>query len=39
MIEDLNDEKVWIPKSMIEISDSEKSMLIPEWLAIDKELV
>lgn len=39
MIKDLNDKDVWIPKSQIDISDSKDSMLISEWLAIDKELV
>ena len=39
MLENLQDEKVWLPKSQIDISASEDSMLIPEWLAIDKELI
>lgn len=38
-IENLNGITVFIPKSQIEISEDEKSMIIPEWLAIQKELV
>lgn len=39
MIENLNEENVWIPKSQIEISEDEKTIGIPEWLAKDKELI
>ena len=40
---DMGDEEVWLPKSqIIEVDDSNpkrKTVTIPEWLAIDKELV
>ena len=40
---DTGDEEVWLPKSQIlEVDDSDperKTVTIPEWLAIDKELV
>jgi len=39
MVKDLNDKDVWIPKSQIELSQDKDSMLISEWLAIEKELV
>ena len=32
-------DKVWLPKSQCEWDDSEGTMQIPEWLAIEKELV
>jgi predicted kinase len=29
----------WIPKSQCELSDDRKTLTLPEWLAIEKELV
>jgi len=31
--------KVWLPKSVIEIDEDNKTVVMPEQLAIDKELV
>ena len=32
--------KVWIPKSqIIEEDETESTIIVPEWLAIDKELI
>ena len=44
LVQNLKQKDVWIPKSQIEIDseDEETSMIdiqIPEWLAIDKELL
>ena len=39
LIKDLNDKDTWIPKSQIDLSLDKDSMIISEWLAIDKELV
>ena len=44
LVENLKEKDVWIPKSQIEIDyeDEETSLIdiqIPEWLAIDKELL
>lgn len=39
MVENLNGDKVWLPKSQIEIDEQDKEIQLPEWLAIDKELV
>ncbi len=39
MVQNLNDEKVWLPKSAIEIDEDDKEIQLPEWLAVDKELV
>jgi hypothetical protein len=45
LVKNLNDNKVWIPKSQIELDDEELSIgqiqeiQIPEWIAVDKELV
>lgn len=35
------DDAVWLPKSQIEIDESTKPVVVtlPEWLAIDQELV
>lgn len=30
---------VWLPKSQVQLSDDKKTITMPEWLAIDKELV
>ncbi len=38
MVENYNEENVWIPKSQIEIHNDGLTIQIPEWLAIDKEL-
>lgn len=37
MVENLDGHKTWLPKSEIEIHKDEIEM--PEWLAIDKELI
>lgn len=37
MVRDLDDRKVWLPKSKIHIHDD--GVDVPEWLAIDKDLV
>jgi len=37
-----SDKRVWLPKSQIEINDRSQflaEITVPEWLAIDKELV
>lgn len=39
LIENLNEDNIWLPKSQIYIFDNQKTIEIPEWLAIDKELV
>lgn len=39
MVTNLKDEKVWLPKSAIEIDEADKEIQLPEWLAVDKELV
>lgn len=31
--------EVWLSKSMCEWDDSDKTMAMPEWLAMDKELI
>jgi len=37
---DIGDSKIWIPKSQISDLDiAESTFKIPEWLAIDKELI
>jgi hypothetical protein len=33
------DKEVWLPLSQIELADDQKSILIGEWLAVDKGLV
>lgn len=38
MIENFNEENIWIPKSKIKICNDGLTMQIPEWLAIEKEL-
>ena len=37
LVKNLNDEKVWLPKSQIEIHGSKIEM--PTWLAENKELI
>jgi len=37
LVTNLNDEKVWLPKSQIEIH--EDTIEMPTWLAEDKELI
>lgn len=37
MVRDLDDKKVWLPKSKIHIHD--RGIDVPEWLCIDKDLV
>ena len=37
MVENLDGEKVWLPKSQIEVNGDE--IELPEWLATDKELI
>jgi hypothetical protein len=39
MIENLNGENVWIPLSQCEIDANDNTIQMPEWLAIEKELV
>lgn len=39
MVENLNGDKVWLPKSQVEVDEQDKEIQMPEWLAIDKELV
>jgi len=31
--------EVWLPKSQIEINREDKEVTMPEWLAIEKELI
>lgn len=31
--------EVWLPLSVIEISDDEEAILCPEWLALNKGLI
>ena len=33
---DDGDTQAWLPLSQIELADDEKSVLLPEWLAVDK---
>jgi hypothetical protein len=33
------DKEVWLPKSMCEWDEDSKEMTMPEWLAIERELV
>lgn len=37
LVTNLEDEKVWLPKSQIEINGDH--LEVPEWLATDKELI
>lgn len=44
LVEDLNGKDIWIPKSQIEADElfetgQKQSVQMPEWLAIDKELI
>ena len=41
MVENLKRRDVWLPKSQVEIDGptSRTTIQLPEWLAIDKELV
>lgn len=32
------DEKVWLPQSLTEICESDNTLTIPWWLAVEKEL-
>ena len=32
------DEKVWLPQSLTEIDESNNTLEIPKWLAIEKEI-
>ena len=36
---DMGDGKVWFPKSQCEIDEDGNTIEVPEWLAIEKELV
>lgn len=35
----IEDEQVWLPKSQCEWDENEGTILVPEWLAIEKGLV
>jgi hypothetical protein len=35
----IGDDEVWIPRQYAEVDAGEKVVTIPEWLAIQKELV
>lgn len=38
LVDNLKDKPIWLPKSQIEIQ-SETEISLPEWLAVDKELI
>lgn len=38
MVENLKGKDTWLPKSQVEV-DSPTEIQIPEWLAVDKELI
>lgn len=38
MVENLKGKDIWLPKSQVEV-DSPTEIQIPEWLAVDKELI
>lgn len=35
----IDGKEVWLPKSQVAYSDDDKKITLPEWLAIEKELV
>lgn len=35
----IDGEDVWLPRSQIEISEEDKQVTLPEWLAVEKGLV
>lgn len=35
----LKDEDIWVPKRFVEYDDSDSTLQIPEWLAMEKELI
>ncbi len=39
MLNDADNEEVWLPKSMCEYDDTDKTMQLPEWLAFEKGLI
>lgn len=42
MVENLKGEDVWLPRSQVDPSDDlmgDRTLQMPEWLAIDKELI
>lgn len=39
MVTNLQDENVWLPLSQVEVDYKDQEIQVPEWLAIDKDLV
>lgn len=37
MVENLKNKNVWLPKSQVEVD--QDGIQLPEWLAVDKELI
>lgn len=35
----IDDEKVWLPKSQVELHETSGIVAMPEWLAIEKDLI